>query len=164
MRNVSDESCRENQNTCFMFITLLFLKSRLLWDNAKKNIVQPVRQRMMIWRVGFACWIPKSTNTHSECIILIVCRCNNGCTNAPHCYVIPTLPVFLYSNWSLVIYLQRCLTVTNEFAPSHMKHFFLYTKLCWVISICFQICTVNAILHLYRVSREECARLRENVP
>jgi hypothetical protein len=25
-----------------------------------------------VWRIRFACWIPKATNTHSHCVILIV--------------------------------------------------------------------------------------------
>jgi hypothetical protein len=35
MRNVSDKSCRENQNTHFMFSNF-FSKSLLLWDNVRK--------------------------------------------------------------------------------------------------------------------------------
>ena len=37
-----------------------------------KNIVQPDRPQMTIWRMRIACWIPKATNTHSEYVILIV--------------------------------------------------------------------------------------------
>ena len=36
-----------------------------------KNIVQPDRPQMTIWRMRIACWIPKATNTHSEYLILI---------------------------------------------------------------------------------------------
>jgi hypothetical protein len=36
MRNVSDKSCRENQNTPLMFNTFSFLKSFRLWYNAEK--------------------------------------------------------------------------------------------------------------------------------
>jgi len=35
-----------------------------------KNIVEPGRQQMTIWRMRIACWMPKSTNTHSEYAIL----------------------------------------------------------------------------------------------
>jgi len=35
MRNISDKSCRENQNTHFM-ISNLFWKSCHLWDNGEK--------------------------------------------------------------------------------------------------------------------------------
>ena len=30
------------------------------------------RPQMIIWRVRIACWIPKATNAHSGCVILIV--------------------------------------------------------------------------------------------
>jgi len=36
-----------------------------------KNKVQPGRARMIIWRMRFACWITKTTDTHSEYLILI---------------------------------------------------------------------------------------------
>ena len=39
------------------------------------------------------CLIPKSTSTHSECVILLLSHYNNGCMNTPQCYVIRTLPV-----------------------------------------------------------------------
>jgi len=41
----------------------------------------------------FACRISKSTDTHSEYVILIAFHYNNGYTNAPLCYVIRALPV-----------------------------------------------------------------------
>ena len=37
----------------------------------KKNIVEPDRPHMAIWRVRTACWIPNATNTHSQYITLI---------------------------------------------------------------------------------------------
>jgi hypothetical protein len=36
MKNVSDKSCRENQNTPFMFNNFFLKKSCLLWDNVEK--------------------------------------------------------------------------------------------------------------------------------
>jgi hypothetical protein len=36
MRNVSDKSCRENQNIHFMFNNFFFRKSSPLWDNVEK--------------------------------------------------------------------------------------------------------------------------------
>jgi len=36
-----------------------------------KNIVEPDRTQMTIWRMRIACWIPKATNTHSQYVILI---------------------------------------------------------------------------------------------
>jgi hypothetical protein len=37
----------------------------------------------------------KATYTHAEYVIIIAYLRNNGSTNAPQCYVIRTLPVFL---------------------------------------------------------------------
>jgi hypothetical protein len=36
-----------------------------------KNIVERGRPQMTIWRMRIACWIPKATNVHLSCIILI---------------------------------------------------------------------------------------------
>jgi len=36
-----------------------------------KNIVEPDRPQMAIWRMRIACWITNATNTHSEYVILI---------------------------------------------------------------------------------------------
>ena len=36
-----------------------------------KNIVQPDMPQTSIWRMRIAHWIPKATNTHSECVIRI---------------------------------------------------------------------------------------------
>jgi len=56
-----------------------------------------MRECGKIWysRTGFPRRIPKATDTHSEYVILIVFHLNDGYTNAPKCYVIRTLPVFL---------------------------------------------------------------------
>jgi hypothetical protein len=36
-----------------------------------KNIVEPGRLQMTVWRMRIACRIPKATNTHAEYVILI---------------------------------------------------------------------------------------------
>jgi len=36
-----------------------------------KNVVEPGRPQMTIWRMSVACCIPKATDTHSEYVILI---------------------------------------------------------------------------------------------
>jgi hypothetical protein len=86
MRNISEESYREDQKTHFIFGSFI-AKIEQLRD--KEDGPQ-----MTIWGMRIACWIHKSTNTHSECVIVIaLSTANNGCTNAPQCYVIRTLPV-----------------------------------------------------------------------
>jgi len=47
MRNVSDERCRENQRTHFMFSDY-FSDDRDIYDIMWKNMVQPGRSQMTI--------------------------------------------------------------------------------------------------------------------
>jgi len=73
MRNVSDKSCRGNQNTRFGFSKLappsrqVVPFMRLMW----KNIVEPERSQVAIRHMRFACCITKATDTHSEYVILV---------------------------------------------------------------------------------------------
>jgi len=71
MINFSDKSCRQNRNTRFVFNNFK-KKNRAAFEIMWENIVQPGRQQEPIWRVRTACWIPKTTNAHSECVIPIV--------------------------------------------------------------------------------------------
>jgi len=88
MNNVSEKSCRESQNTHFIFNNF-FLKTCHLWgtmeiyDRARQATDDNIIQRMRI-----ACWITKTTGTHSEYIIH---------TDFPlqQCLHIHTLPVLL---------------------------------------------------------------------
>ena len=72
MRNGSEKCCRENKNKHFIFSNIFFFrKSCRLWINVEKNIVQPDMQQITVWRMRIACWIPKTTNIHSEYVALI---------------------------------------------------------------------------------------------
>jgi len=33
-----------------------------------KNIAQPGRPQMTIWRMHIACWLPKAINTHTQVV------------------------------------------------------------------------------------------------
>ena len=48
-----------------MFNYFSFRTSCPLRDNAE-NIAEPVRPQITIWKMHFACWIPKSTDSHLE--------------------------------------------------------------------------------------------------
>jgi len=50
---------------------------------------------MTTWRMRFECRIPNATDTHLEYVILIAFPLQKCLRNAPHCYVIHALPVFL---------------------------------------------------------------------
>jgi len=54
-----------------MFNNAFFFENRAVYEITWKNIVQPDRPQMTIRRMRIACWIPKSTDTHSECVTLI---------------------------------------------------------------------------------------------
>jgi len=70
MRNVSDKSCRENQNTHFEFINI-FPHIVLLKEIMRKNTEEPDRPQMTIRCLRFAFWITETTDPHSEYVILI---------------------------------------------------------------------------------------------
>ena len=60
---------------------------------------------MTVWRMRIACWIPKSTNTHTQAVQhSLLSHYNNGCTSAPQCCVIRTLPVLLHLSIRCVRY------------------------------------------------------------
>jgi len=92
MRNISDKSCRENQNTHILHSVTLFLKTmpyEIMW----KNVVEPDRPEMTIWCMRIACWIHKPTNTHSEYVILTAFSLQHGFMSASQGYVTHTLHV-----------------------------------------------------------------------
>jgi hypothetical protein len=71
MRNVSDSSCRENQNTHFV-LNNFFSKIVPLWGSVEKYCrARQATDDNVICRMCIAFWIPKSKNTHSEYVILI---------------------------------------------------------------------------------------------
>ena len=43
-----------------------FPENRAVYEITWKNIAEPDRPQMTIWRMRIACWISKATNTHSE--------------------------------------------------------------------------------------------------
>ena len=67
MRNISDSSCREYQNTRF---SSFFFKNRAVYEIIRKNMLEPDRPQMTMWRMRIACWITKAKNTHSQYVNL----------------------------------------------------------------------------------------------
>jgi hypothetical protein len=98
MRNVSDKSCRENQNTHFVFSNFFFsFENRAVYEIMWRNIVERGRPQMIIWRMRVAHWIPKATNTHSKYVILITFPLQQWLHERAKCYLVGTLPVLLIS-------------------------------------------------------------------
>jgi len=65
MGNVSDKSCRENQNTHFVFNNCFFF-NHAVYELTWQNNVQLGRAHMTIWRMRTAYCKPKAKNKHSE--------------------------------------------------------------------------------------------------
>jgi hypothetical protein len=87
MRNISEKIYLEIQNTYFTFNNF-FPENGAVYEIMWKNMItagQATDDR--VWRMRFACWLIKATNTHSEYVILIVFP------HSPHFYVTRTLPV-----------------------------------------------------------------------
>ena len=70
MRNVSDKSCRENRNAHFT-LENFFVENHVLYKKKWKNTAESERPPMKIWRMRIASWILKTTDIHSEYVILI---------------------------------------------------------------------------------------------
>ena len=48
-----------------------FFENHAVYEIMWKNMVQPDKPHMTIWRMLIGCWIPKAKNTHSEYVILL---------------------------------------------------------------------------------------------
>ena len=69
MRNVGGgqgELQRRSKHNDFFFS-----ENRAVYEMMGKNMVEPDRPQMTVWRMRFACWVTKTTDTHSEYVILI---------------------------------------------------------------------------------------------
>jgi hypothetical protein len=85
MRNFSDKSYRENQNT-HILNSVTFSDYRGAYEIMWQNVVGPVRPQIAIRRMRSECWISMVTDTYSEYLILIAFP-NNGNTNVSQYYV-----------------------------------------------------------------------------
>jgi len=102
----------------------------------------------IIWRMWIAYWIFKATNTHSEYVILITFPLKNSYAKAPQSYV--TVHYLSYNYIYIYIYIY-IYTHNIEVLLLEEKSFDSLI-MDWTLS------------YIYRVSQQECARLREGVP
>jgi hypothetical protein len=63
MRNVSDESCREDHNT--LLCSIPFSEDHAVYEIMRKNMVELDRPQVIIWHMRIACWITKA-KTHTR--------------------------------------------------------------------------------------------------
>jgi hypothetical protein len=122
MRNVSDESCRKNQNTYFVFDNF-FRKSWRLWDNVEKYCrVGQATDGHIIGLMSFVCWITKATDTHSEYVTLIAFP----------------LQQWLHERASMLCYMYIAYIIKyhlTEFAPNINTRIRVYICVCIYIYI-----------------------------
>jgi len=59
-------NCVEKTKTRNLCSITFISEHRAVYDIMWKNMVQPDRPQTTIWRIRFACWIAKATDTHSE--------------------------------------------------------------------------------------------------
>jgi len=64
MRNVADESWREN--TRFVFIN--FFDNSAFYEKMWKNFVQRGRPQVTIWFMRMSCWMLRATNTYTQVV------------------------------------------------------------------------------------------------
>ena len=76
-----------------------------------KHMVQPDRPQMTIWRMHFACWITKATNTHSEYVILIAFSSAAVVTRTRFSVTLPVLLLLIRLTNKLVIIKLTALAV-----------------------------------------------------
>jgi len=66
-KDVSDKSCRGNQNThCIFSNRFSFFRNSCLYEIIWKNAVELERLQMTTWRMRLSRWVPTATNTHSR--------------------------------------------------------------------------------------------------
>jgi hypothetical protein len=83
MRSVLDENVEKIKTHVVCSITVFCFESRAVSEIMWKNIGDPGRLQMTIWRMRFACRITKVTDTHSEYVNIIFFHGNSGYANAP---------------------------------------------------------------------------------
>jgi hypothetical protein len=137
MTNVSDQSCRESQNTNFILNNFFFRTSCHLWDNIKKKSGRAIEATDdSIRRMRFAYRLIKATVRHPEYVILFF-HGNSGYADAHRCYDIRTLPVLLCiscpSGWGVGCLMQMCITGKN------------IHSLTYPSSVCWHVCYRSAV-------------------
>jgi hypothetical protein len=98
---ISQTQCIEKIKTGILHSITFSWKSCRSWDNggnfctAGQATHTHTHTHKLIWQYGacalHAAYVRLQTHTHTQYVIFTAFHCNNVCTNAPHCDVIPTL-------------------------------------------------------------------------
>jgi len=99
--------------THFVFSNFFFFENRTVYEIMWKNIVERGRPQMTMWRMCNACWIPKSTKTHSEYVLLIA---------FPLQWLHERASLLRYTHSADIViatFMQTASTVASSFSPLH---------------------------------------------
>jgi len=91
MRTVSNKSCRKIRNTHFVFNNIFPKVVPYMRHVQKYGKARQTTDDNIIRSRRFACWINKATDTHSECVIPMAFRSNNGFANVTLIHILPVL-------------------------------------------------------------------------
>jgi len=101
MRNISDQICRENQNIHFVFSNFFFSKIVPFMRKCGYISYRGASHRWQYEAFALHAFYLR-LQTHTQVVLYsLLSHSNNGCTNAPQCYVIRIFAVLLQSRFTL---------------------------------------------------------------
>ena len=146
MINVSDKRCRGNQNTHFVFTDFFFRKSCRLWDNVEKYCrAELATNDSMVYS---HCMVDTKDYEYTHTHRLCNAHYFSTCTNAPHYYVIRTLPFIIRHDFRLHVWRSDICTVVHWSHASREPAYFgkrpivqtaLFSR-CWIFHIQINDC------------------------
>ena len=129
-----------------------FVLSKLSSENRavyKKMWISNVdrgRPQMTIWRMCIAWWLPKARNTHTHTQAVqysLLFHSNNGCTNAPPCCVIRTLPVLIFHGSTALVDLSLLIVMASSSHAGVDYTWLLYTLVTSEFITAFKFASSN---------------------
>ena len=91
IRNVSHKSATKIKTQILCSVSFFFVENRAVFEVMWKNTAEQDSPQMTIWRMRVVCWIPKGTDTHSECVMLEVWREKNQQDAANRCLLLTSI-------------------------------------------------------------------------
>ena len=128
------KSCRENQNTYFMFNNYFF-ENHAVYEMMWKNILELGRSQMTVWHMPIACWVTKATDTHSVYVILI---------SSPR------------QQWLCYTHYLSCYSL---FWPAHKLYLLQALILAAVVTVLIYVCSIRLWFWNIRASSAQVIQL-----
>ena len=138
-RNVSDQSCRENQNTHFILNNFLSRKPCSFWDNVEKcSRAGEATDDNIVRRFSIICWKSKATNTDSEYVThlsfstgTMLTRTRPDITLYVYC-----LSCYVYLGISMYIYISVYIVSGQIFSIYFSCNLLIYFEQTWSEYFC----------------------------